>query len=213
MSELDDAALQRLAQSVLEREAAGVGSLATIVGPSVVRTAHSVVDTTGKVITTGSGTSGIMAARFAHLLSVCGIPALYLPAMDALHGGMAAIRSDDLVLALSKTGRSAELTDLVTRLVARGIRVIAVTEASGSPLAQASSDVAELPATEQDADPGNMIALTSTLAVGAWGDAVSVVAMALTGHTMHDVVNSHPAGGVGTRSDVLEAHDAPVVTA
>jgi D-arabinose 5-phosphate isomerase GutQ len=211
MSKLDDAALQRLAHTVLVREASSLSTLADTVEPSVVRVARAMVDTTGKVITTGSGTSGIMAERMAHLLSVCGTPSLYLPAMDALHGGMAAISNDDLVLAISKTGRSTELTQLTSRLVARGIRVIAVTEAADSPFAQAATDVAVLPATAPDADPGNMIALASTLAVGAWGDAVSVVAMALTGHTLHDVVDSHPAGGVGTRVDVLAGSDAPVV--
>lgn len=211
MSKPDDAELQRLAHTVLVREAAGLDSLAGTVEPSVVRIAHALVETAGKVITTGSGTSGIMAERLAHLLSVCGTPALYLPAMDALHGGMGAIGTEDLVLAISKTGRSTELTDLATRLVTRGVRVVAVTEVADSPFAAASTDVVELPSTVPDADPGNMIALASTLAVGAWGDALSVVAMALTGHTMHDVVNSHPAGGVGTRGDVLGSNDTPVV--
>lgn len=211
MSTLDDADLRRLARTVLVREAAGVESLAGAVESSVVRIAHALVETSGKVITTGSGTSGIMAERLAHLLAVCGTPALYLPAMDALHGGMGAIGTDDLVLALSKTGRSAELTDLVTRLVSRGVRVVAVTEAADSALGRAATDIAELPATAPDADPGNMIALASTLAVGAWGDALSVVAMALNGHTLHDVVESHPAGGVGTRDDILNSTNAPVV--
>ncbi|WP_245819661.1 SIS domain-containing protein [Rhodococcoides yunnanense] len=211
MSKLDDAELRRLAHTVLVREAAGLTNLADTVEPSVVRVARAVVETTGKVITTGSGTSGIMAERLAHLLSVCGAPALYLPAMDALHGGMGAIGTTDLVLAVSKTGRSTELTQLVTRLVDRGVHVIAVTEDAGSPFGNAATEVAELPATAADSDPGNMIAMTSTLAVGAWGDAVSVVAMALSGHTMHDVVNSHPAGGVGTREDVMSDTDKPVV--
>ncbi|WP_245813945.1 SIS domain-containing protein [Rhodococcus marinonascens] len=211
MSKLDDAALQRLANTVLVREASGLSSLADSVEPSVVRVARIVVATAGKIITTGSGTSGIMAARLAHLLSVCGTPALYLPATDALHGGMGAIGTDDLVLAISKTGRSSELTDLVTRLVSRDVRVVAVTEASDSPLAGAATDIAELPATAPDADPGDMIALASTLAVGAWGDAVGIVAMALNGHTIHDVVRSHPAGGVGTRKDLLDDDNRPVV--
>ncbi|MBY6414362.1 SIS domain-containing protein [Rhodococcus sp. BP-252] len=211
MSKLDDAELRRLAHTVLVREAVGLANLADTVEPSVVRVARAVVETSGKVITTGSGTSGIMAERLAHLLSVCGAPALYLPAMDALHGGMGAIETSDLVLAISKTGRSSELTRLVTRLVERGVRVVAVTESVESPFASAATDIAELPATQPDSDPGNMIAMASTLAVGAWGDAVGVVAMSLSGHTMHDVVNSHPAGGVGTRDDVMSASNEPVV--
>ena len=100
------------------------------------------IDVPGKVVTTGSGTSGIMAERLAHLLSVCGTPAVYLPSMDALHGGMGAITASDLVVAISKTGQSHELTNLVERLGPRGIHVVAVTESPDSPFATAAGSVA-----------------------------------------------------------------------
>lgn len=195
----DDGELAALAGAVLARESAAVGALAGTVEAAVVDVAHQVVAITGKVVTTGSGTSGIMAERLAHLLSVCGTPAVYLPSMDALHGGMGAVTAHDLVIAISKTGRSGELTSLSGRLVRRGVHVVAVTENPGSPFALAASTVVALPGTAPDADPGDMIAMASTLAVGAWGDALAVVAMALRGHTVRDVVENHPAGGVGAR--------------
>jgi D-arabinose 5-phosphate isomerase GutQ len=204
-----DEELATLAGSVLSREAAAVHALVGTTETYVVAVARRVLDVTGKVVTTGSGTSGIMAERLAHLLSVCGTPAVYLPSMDALHGGMGAITRSDLVLAIGKTGRSAELTDLVGRLVARGIEVVAVTERPDSPLAAAATTVAVLPRTAPDADPGDMIAMASTLAVGAWGDALAVVTMALRGHTLRDVVDSHPAGGVGHYGHGVD--DGPVV--
>lgn len=192
-----DDELAVLAGSVLSRESAAVAALIGATESTVVEIAHRVLDVVGKVVTTGSGTSGVMAERLAHLLSVCGTPAVYLPAMDALHGGMGAITESDLVVAISKTGRSTELTDLVARLVARAVPVVAVTENADSPLAAEASTVALLPPTAPDADPGDMIALASTLAVGAWGDALAVVTMAMRGHTLRDVVDLHPAGGVG----------------
>ncbi|WP_099021026.1 SIS domain-containing protein [Mycolicibacterium palauense] len=207
----DDDALTSLATTVLAREAAAVAALADGVETGIVAIARATLALTGKVVTTGSGTSGIMAERLAHLLSVCGTPAVYLPAMDALHGGIGAVTGNDMVLAISKTGRSRELTDLVERLVHRGVEVVAVTESPGSPFARAASTVAALPPTAPDADPGDMIALASTLAVGAWGDALAVVAMALRGHTMGDVVDSHPAGGVGARGRRPGDEVAPVV--
>lgn len=208
-----DDELAVLAGSVLSRESAAVAALVGATETSVVALAHRVLGIAGKVVTTGSGTSGIMAERLAHLLSVCGTPAVYLPAMDALHGGMGAITASDLVLAISKTGRSTELTDLARRLVERGVDVVAVTENADSPLTVEASTVALLPPTAPDADPGDMIALASTLAVGAWGDALAVVAMALRGHTLRDVVDSHPAGGVGHRGHLAADASAPVVTA
>jgi D-arabinose 5-phosphate isomerase GutQ len=206
-----DDELARLAGSVLSRESAAVAALVGETEAHVVAIARRVLDVAGKIVTTGSGTSWIMAERLAHLLSVCGTPAVYLPAMDALHGGMGAITDADLVLALGKTGRSAELTDLVGRLVTRGVEVVAVTEGADSPLAGAATTVAVLPSTAPDADPGDMIALASTLAVGAWGDALAVVTMALRGHTLRDVVESHPAGGVGHRGHRAGDESAPVV--
>ncbi|HZX54760.1 MAG TPA: SIS domain-containing protein, partial [Ilumatobacteraceae bacterium] len=116
-----DVELAILAGSVLSRESAAVAALVGVAEAGVVEVARRVLAVRGKVVTTGSGTSGIMAERLAHLLSVCGTPAVYLPSMDALHGGMGAIIRSDLVLALSKTGRSTEMTDLVRRLVARGV--------------------------------------------------------------------------------------------
>ncbi|MBO0676007.1 SIS domain-containing protein [Mycolicibacterium sp. S2-37] len=208
---MDDAGLATLAGTVLSRESAAVAALVNEVESSVVTVARRMLDVTGKVVTTGSGTSGIMAERLAHLLSVCGTPAVYLPAMDALHGGMGAITTDDLVLAVSKTGRSHELTRLTERLVGRGVTVVAVTESPASPFADAASLVAALPPTPAEADPGDMIAMASTLAVGAWGDALAVVAMAMRGHTLRDVVDSHPAGGVGSRGHRPGDESAPVV--
>ncbi|WP_422746752.1 SIS domain-containing protein [Mycobacterium sp. WMMD1722] len=207
----DDAGLATLAGAVLSRESAAVAALVDAVESGVVTVARRMLGIAGKVVTTGAGTSGIMAERLAHLLSVCGTPAVYLPAMDALHGGMGAITADDLVLAVSKTGRSGELTRLTERLVGRGVAVVAVTESPQSPFAHAATLVAALPPTPSDADPGDMIAMASTLAVGAWGDALAVVAMAMRGHTLRDVVESHPAGGVGSRGHRPGDESAPVV--
>jgi D-arabinose 5-phosphate isomerase GutQ len=207
----DDSSLAELAGAVLSRESAALAALVGTVESSVVAVARQMIAISGKVVTTGSGTSGIMAERLAHLLSVCGTPAVYLPSMDALHGGMGAITTSDLVVAISKTGQSHELTSLVERLERRGIHVVAVTESPGSPFAIAARGVATLPPTPTDADPGDMIAMASTLAVGAWSDAVAVVTMAMRGHTVSEVIDSHPAGGVGVRGHRPGDGSAPVV--
>jgi D-arabinose 5-phosphate isomerase GutQ len=207
----DDTGLAELAGVVLSRESAALSALVGAVESSVVAVARQMIAIPGKVVTTGSGTSGIMAERLAHLLSVCGTPAVYLPSMDALHGGMGAITPSDLVLAISKTGQSHELTNLVVRLGQRGIHVVALTESPDSPFAAAAGSVAALPPTPADADPGDMIAMASTLAVGAWSDAVAVVTMSMRGHTVGDVIDSHPAGGVGVRGHRPGDESAPVV--
>ena len=207
----DGTGLAELAGAVLSRESAALSALVGAVESTVVAVAHQMIAVSGKVVTTGSGTSGIMAERLAHLLSVCGTPAVYLPSMDALHGGMGAITRSDLVVAISKTGQSHELTNLVERLGQRGIHVVALTESPDSPFAAAAGSVAALPPTPADADPGDMIAMASTLAVGAWSDAVAVVTMSMRGHTVGDVIDTHPAGGVGVRGHRPGDESAQVV--
>ncbi len=141
----DDTWLAELAGAVLSRESAALAALVGAVESSVVTVARRMLDVPGKVVTTGSGTSGIMAERLAHLLSVCGTPAVYLPSMDALHGGMGAITTSDLVVAISKTGQSRELISLVERLAQRGVDVVAVTESPDSPFAVAAAQCGRTP--------------------------------------------------------------------
>lgn len=186
-----------LARALLLREAAAIRGLADQLDPAFPAVVERVAATTGKVVTTGAGTSGLVAERLAHLLSVCGTPAFFLPVLDALHGGVGAVGPDDLVIAFSKGGRSAELTALVSLLVGRRVDVVAVTEAPDSPFAMAATTVVPLRTEPADADLGGMVATGSTLVASAWGDGLTAALMELRGHTLHDVVAAHPAGLVG----------------
>lgn len=207
----DGNGLAELAGTVLFRESAALAALVGAVESSVVAVAHQMISVPSKVVTTDSGASGIKAERLAHLLPVCGTPAVYLPPMDALYGGMGAITPSDMVIAISKAGRSQEIPNLVEHLGRPGIHVVALTESPNSPCAHAAGSVAALPPTPADADPGDMIAMASTLVVGAWSDAVAVVTMSMRGYTVGDVINSHPAGGVGSRGLRPGEQSAPVV--
>jgi D-arabinose 5-phosphate isomerase GutQ len=186
-----------LARALVLREAAALRGLADQLDHSFAAVVERVAATRGKVVTTGAGTSGLVAERLAHLLSVCGTPSFFLPVLDALHGGVGAVTPDDLVLAFSKGGRSEELTSLVSLLVERGVDVIAVTEAPASPFAAAATTVVALHTEPADADLGGLVATGSTLVASAWGDGLTAVLMQLRGHGLRDVVAAHPAGVVG----------------
>jgi D-arabinose 5-phosphate isomerase GutQ len=190
------------ARAVIRREALAVEGLGAQIDQTFAEIVQQILDLDGKVITTGTGTSGIMAERLSHLLAVSGTPAFYLPCLDALHGGMGAITEGDLVLALSKGGQSKELTELVTRLGERGIPVVALTEREDSPFARAAQRVAVVKTEPAEADPGGLIAMGSTLVAGAWGDALATVLMALRGHTWEEVVHIHPGGIVGQQTEL-----------
>ncbi|SEB61985.1 arabinose-5-phosphate isomerase [Paramicrobacterium humi] len=194
----------RLAREFIDREARALANLASLIDESFVDIVERVLATPGKVITTGAGTSGIMAARLAHILAVSGTPALYLSSQDALHGGMAAITREDLVIAFSKGGQSAELTELTVRLGERGVHVIAVTEKPESPFALAAGTVVRVATDPVDADPGGLIAMGSTLVAGAWGDALATTLMAANQYDWKEVLHSHPAGIVGQQTKLPE---------
>lgn len=162
-----------------------------------VRVASLLLSSPGKVVLTGAGTSGFIARRAAHLMSVSGTPAFFLNPTDALHGSMAAIQAQDVMIALSKGGNSEEVNELARRMRADGIVVVALTSTAGSELAMVS-DIAVTLDGVSAADPGGVIAMGSTLAYSAWLDALAVVLMRARGYGWDKVLFSHPGGAVGT---------------
>ncbi|MCU1636765.1 MAG: hypothetical protein JWQ68_2004 [Cryobacterium sp.] len=151
---------------------------------------------TGKVVMTGSGTSGFIGRRSAHLFSVSGTPAFFLSPGDGLHGSMGAVEADDVMIALSKGGASSEINELVSRVQSVGTTVVAITANGASPLGQIADITIELrnyPA----ADPGNLLAMGSTLAHSTWLDALAMVLMRARAVSWERVHFTHPGGAVG----------------
>lgn len=158
----------------------------------------------GKVVTVGVGTSGPVARRMAHLLSTSGSPSLFLHPGDALHGGLGAITATDVVLAISKGGGSAELNEFIRLAKTRGAAVLVLTARAESPLARAADVAVILPQTP-DSDPGGIIAMGSSLAAAAWGDALAIVLMQISGYSWEQVIDAHPSGAVGQREQLPAA--------
>jgi arabinose-5-phosphate isomerase len=183
-------------REIIEREGAAVSAVAYQLDESFVAAVRLVSSVKGKVVTTGAGTSGIMAHRMAHILSVTGTPAFYLHPSDGLHGGLGAVTAEDVVIALSKGGDSTEVSEFVVRAKERGARVIALTADLGSTLAGAADVVIGIH-TSEDADPGGMIAMGSVLATAAWGDALATALMRLSTYSWKAVQQTHPRGAVG----------------
>jgi arabinose-5-phosphate isomerase len=123
--------------------------------------------------------------------------------MDALHGSLGAVTRTDVVIAISKLGGSAELNDFARRAQERGARILSLTSRADSVLGRLA-DVSVRIAPADEADPGGVIAMGSTLAVSAWGDALAVTLMRLSGYSWSQVLSSHPAGAVGQITDTPE---------
>lgn len=153
---------------------------------------------TGRVAVCGVGTSGVAARKLAHSLSCIEIPAFFLNPADAVHGALGSVQKGDIVFLISKGGGTKEIVQVIPSLKAKDVMIIAITENPNSELGQ-SSDLLLKVAIEKEADTFNMLATTSTLAVIALFDAISIAVMQLTGYTKEQFAIIHPSGAVGDR--------------
>lgn len=192
------------ARETIEREANGVRSLIEQMSEALRDLVHLLINCAGRTLVTGTGTSRFVAERFAHLLCCCGAPALFINAADGLHGGAGAVTSDDVVFAISKGGRSAEINQFVKIAKSRGAKIAALTENPVSPLGELS-DVIYSIAAEGDIDPFGMIAAGSSLANCAACDVLCVLLLEEKGFSREQFGETHPGGAVG----MLFENDAP----
>ena len=190
------------ARKVIAAEAAAVQSAAEAVDESFVEVVKVLLACTGKVLITGSGTSGTIAKRAAHLLSVGGTPALYLSPDDGLHGGLGVLRKSDVVIAISKGGASEDLNHFCRRARALAGSVIVITAARESELSQIADHVLQL-RLPPDADLGTVVATGSSLASAALLDALMEATRAAKGYSWNDFFFTHPSGAVGKNAEQI----------
>lgn len=152
----------------------------------------------GRAIVSGVGTSAAAARKIAHTLSCVERPAFFLSPADAVHGALGSVQSGDVAILISKGGNTRELLNLIPALSRKGVPVIAVTENADSVLAKECRILLRV-SVEREADAFNMLATTSTLAVVAVFDAISVAVSERTGFTREQFGVIHPGGAVGER--------------
>ena len=184
------------AKTVVRADAASIEAILDSVDDNLIAVARRLAACRGKILVTGSGTSGNVAARGAHILSVCGAAAFHLSPGDGLHGGLGVLQADDVVLALSKGGSSAELNDFCARAKRLCSGVIAITADPASPLAALSDHVItlKLPA---DGDLGGVVATGSSLAAAAVTDALAEMLRVARDYSWESLLFTHPSGAVG----------------
>ncbi len=169
----------------------------------------------GRVIVSGVGKSGHVGAKIAATLASTGTPAHFVHPTEASHGDLGMIRREDAILALSWSGETRELGDLVAYSRRFQVPLIAITGGAGSMLARAA-DVALVLPPAPEACPHNLAPTTSTTMQIALGDALAVALLEARGFTAHDFRDLHPGGKLGERlktvSDLMIRGDAmPIV--
>lgn len=149
-----------------------------------------------KVITAGCGTSGTLARRVAHTLSVVEVPALYCSPANSIHGGTGVIQKGDVAVLFSKGGNTPEILNYLPICKAKGALIIGVSQNDDSTLAKAADIYLKIQV-DHEADPWNLCASASCNAIAAVWDAIAFTVMVHSGYTMSDLYLTHPGGGVG----------------
>lgn len=184
----------------LDTESEGVAALVAAMsdglGAPFVAAVETIRGARGRVIVTGMGKSGHVARKIAATLASTGTPAFFVHAADASHGDLGMITADDVMLALSWSGETEELKDLINYSRRFGIGLIAVTVNVDSTLGKAADIVLALPAA-REACPHNLAPTTSSLMQLALGDALAIALLESRGFTAVDFGVFHPRGKLG----------------
>ncbi|MBX5066621.1 KpsF/GutQ family sugar-phosphate isomerase [Rhizobium lentis] len=188
------------AKRTIETEKRGLEALERafddgLAGPFA-RAVEVIGDISGRVIVTGVGKSGHIGAKLAATFASTGTPAFFVHAAEANHGDLGMIARDDVVLAISKGGESAELKSIISFTRRFSIPLIAITCSGASSLASAA-DIVLLVPNEQEACPNGLAPTTSTLMQLALGDALAVALLEARGFTATDFHVFHPGGMLG----------------
>jgi arabinose-5-phosphate isomerase len=200
-----------VARDVLRTEAAGLVALADSLGERFGHAIALLAATTGRVVVSGMGKSGHVGRKVAATLASTGTPALFVHPAEASHGDLGMIVPGDSVLALSNSGETAELADLVAHTRRFALPLVAVTARPGSALALAADVALILPAAPE-ACPNGLAPTTSTTMQMGLGDAIAVALLTRRGFSASDFLGIHPGGRLGARlkrvRDVMHAGDA-----
>jgi len=209
---LDAGRAIRLAHETLEIEAAAVLGLRQHIGESFTRAVALMLKVPGRVVVMGMGKSGHIGRKMAATLASTGTPAMFVHPAEASHGDLGMITAADLLLAISNSGESEELTAILPVLKRQGVPLIAMTGNPASTLGLHADLVLDT-AVEKEACPLNLAPTASTTAQLALGDALAVALLDARGFKAEDFARSHPGGSLGRKllthvSDVMRQGEA-----
>lgn len=184
-------------------------------GESFAHAVEIIKAASGRVVVTGVGKSGHIGAKIAATLASTGTPSFFLHAAEAGHGDLGMITGDDVIIALSWSGESAEFSSIIAYKVRFSIPVIAITSKPESALGKRADICLVLPKV-QEACPHNLAPTTSTIVQMALGDALAIALLETGGFTAGDFSVFHPGGQLGanlkTVGDIMHRGKAVPVT-
>ena len=199
----DDGELIDQARGVLRAEAEAILAAATRLDGAFVRAVRLVEGCTGNVVVTGIGKAGLVARKISATLASLGTPSHFLHPSEAMHGDLGALRGDDVLLALSQSGESEEITRLLPHVRARRVAIVALTGRVDSTLGRAA-DVVVTTGDVREACRLGLAPSTSTAVLLALGDSLALVTSSLRSFTAEDFHARHPGGSLGRQLMLVE---------
>lgn len=197
-------------RQVIEIEIEGLSCLKQGLDNSFLEAVDIIMSCKGRVIITGMGKSGHIGQKIASTMASTGTPAYFVHPAEASHGDLGMLSSDDVLLAISNSGESRELSDILLFAKKYDLNCIAITKVSASTLGQLADVVLLLPGAKE-ACPIERAPTTSTTATLALGDALAMTLMKRRSFDEADFVNFHPGGKLGATmlsvENLLKSHE------
>ncbi len=212
---MDTNNIKQIAFDVLQLEAHSVLELQKYLDSQFIESVQTVLEMKGRLVITGIGKSAIIGQKIVATLNSTGTPAVFMHAADAIHGDLGIIQSDDVVLCISKSGNTPEISVLIPFLKMNGNKLIAMVGNVDSFLAKEADFVLNC-TVQKEACPNNLAPTCSSTAQLALGDALATCLIHLRGFTPQDFAKFHPGGILGKRlyikvGDLYKYNEKPQV--
>ena len=205
--------IKKVGQEVIKLESLALTKLSKSLGNDFIKAVELISNLNGKIIISGVGKSGNIAAKIAASFTSTGIPAIYLNPVDASHGDMGIVEKSDILIILSNSGESHELADLINFSKKKKIKIISITSIKKSLLSK-NSDINLILPSHKEADKLQTIPTTSTTMSLALGDALCCSVLSLRKFDKKSFVELHPGGKIGkklkTLNEIMDT-DIPII--
>ncbi len=206
-----------IAKKVLKTEADAVNGLIEKLDSSFEKAVTILYKSTGRVVVTGMGKSGLVGKKIAATLSSTGTPAFFMHPGEASHGDLGMVTSDDVIIAITNSGETEELINLLPFLKRFDVKLIVLTGNAQSTLSRAADAVLDV-SVKEEACPLGFVPTSSTTAALAMGDAIAVAILVKRGLKAEDFACYHPSGTLGkklltTVTDLMHTgQDLPLIS-
>tara|TARA_B100000963_G_scaffold128227_1_gene111945 strand:+ start:2447 stop:3394 length:948 start_codon:yes stop_codon:yes gene_type:complete len=199
---MNNSKIKKVGQEVINLESIALTKLSKSLGKDFIKAVQLIDQQNGKVIVSGVGKSGNIAGKIAASFTSTGIPAIYLNPVDASHGDMGIVEKNDILIILSNSGETHELSDLINFSKKKKIKIISITSTKGSLLSK-NSDVSLILPAHTEADKLKIIPTTSTTMSLALGDALCCSVLSLRKFDKKSFSELHPGGKLGKKLKTL----------